>query len=214
MKDPLETLIGQSIPVPELDEEESTNILEDASLKFDVEELLKSIGTKEFRYIYDHVIPVFKKESLEFQRKSCQDILLKIEEVFNFQPIENVDFDNLKDIYQVYDLIKFLHFGYIDFLINYWKEFDIKDLSLITLNKQINNITMSDITWEVILNKVIKDFPIENKLVLNFLMNTEGTVLKNFILDNTRENLIVILVEILKQRIPKEESKNEEDSNN
>ena len=56
------------------------------------------------------------------------------------------------------------------------------------------------INFDLLIDLCINELKITNKLILDFLKNTQKSLLENFIIIETEKNRVEVLVEILKDR--------------
>jgi len=156
--DNIEILAGSSLPLPEQDDPDIEQLNYNASIKFDKTELIDAIGTSSFKEIYTMVINELKQLSIESQRELCLDILNKVKATYEYSFLPYPKLENQIDINNVYDLIKFLNFDYIDFFGDVWRylKTDLKttnikqfceknsDLIIIEIEDQLNSRDLSD----------------------------------------------------------------------
>jgi len=135
--DNLQVLAGSSLPLPEQDDPDQIKLNYEASVEYDGMELVSAIGTMEFKEIYTMVINDMKVLQIVDQRRLCLSILEKVNNTYKFEFLPYPDLDNQFQMNNVYDLIKFLNFDYIDFLGDVWRylktdlrKINIKDFCL------------------------------------------------------------------------------------
>jgi hypothetical protein len=168
--DNLQVLAGSSLPLPEQDDPDQLQLNNEASIEYDGMELIDSIGTPEFKETYMLVINDIKNQEIINQRRLCLGILDKVKEVYEYEFLPFPDLDNQLQMNNVYDLIKFLNYDYIDFFKDIWlylktdlKKTDIKkfcetnkDKIIIELEDQLNSRDLSEMV-SLFLRTYIKD---------------------------------------------------------
>jgi hypothetical protein len=191
-------LLGSSLPLLEVEDDDDGNMEQNASLQYDMLNIVDSIGTSEFKEHYYLAIPRISKESLENQRIFCIKILDKVEEIYDYiLPVKH----SLNEQYQiniVYDFIEFLEFNHIIFLANLWKHFKI-DLRLIDLEQFcIKNID----EFVLLVDEQLKTNPF-SVLITEFLRTYISIKMIKFIIKKTKKDKMIIQLEaqILKGEI-------------
>jgi hypothetical protein len=119
--DNLEILTGSSLPLPEQDDPNQNKLNYEASIEYDGMELVSSIGTSTFKETYTMVKNDIKAQEIVDQRRLCLNILNKVLEVYNFEFLPAPDLDHQLAMNNVYDLIKFLNYDYIEFFGDVWR---------------------------------------------------------------------------------------------
>jgi hypothetical protein len=156
--DNLLVLAGSSLPLPEQDDPDQLQLGNEASIEYDGMELVDSIGTPEFKETYFLVINDIKNQEIVDQRRICLNILKKIKEVYEYSFLPYPELDNQMDMNNVYDLIKFLNYDYMDIFGDIWrylrvdlKKLDVKkfceknsDKIIIELEDQLNSRDLSE----------------------------------------------------------------------
>ena len=127
-QDNLKTLLGASDPLPEVDDEENEEMAEKALNQYMMLEVLSSIGQDNFKEIYNTMIYEIKQLPYEEQYAFCRAILDKIAKEYNFEFSREIDLLTIESIRQIYILIEFIEFNYVDFLSELLKpyNFDFK----------------------------------------------------------------------------------------
>jgi len=113
--DNLKSLAGQSVNLPELDEEETENFIKDSSINYDFTEFLESIGKDNFKEIFYITIPDIIKLESKKQVSFCNEIFGKIKDVYDFEFSKNIYLSEQDDFNEVYNLIRYIEFEYIGF---------------------------------------------------------------------------------------------------
>ena len=118
-------LLGNSIPLPEVDVDENNNdeLTQKNALKgYWFATILNTIGRDVFKSNYLTVIDDIKNESsLKEQKGFCYIILKRIKNVYNFEFPIILEFNNLEQIYDLYEFLEFLEYDYKKFICNIWK---------------------------------------------------------------------------------------------
>ena len=115
------TLLGQTIELPELEEQDDYDVAEGASIDYDILEVLNSIGTEESKSIIQLLLPDIRQYPHDKQVDFCRQILEKAKEQYDYEFPENISIENQDDIDDVYNFLKFLEFNHIDFLASVWR---------------------------------------------------------------------------------------------
>ena len=181
--DNLLVLAGSSLQLPEQDNPDQLQLSNEASIEYDGIELVDSIGTPLFKETYMLVINDLKAQEIVDQRRLCLGILEKVKEVYDYEFLPHPELDNQIDMNNVYDLIKFLNYEYIDFFGDVWrylgtdlKKTNIKqfceknsDKIIIELEDQLNSRDLSEMV-SLFLRTYNKD-----NLIDWFIRSTEKT---------------------------------------
>ena len=114
------TLISSSEPLPEMEDEYDGNdeLIQNAEMQSSFIDIISSIGTEEFEYVYLNSINEIKKYDIKDQISLCLQILDKIKEIYKFEFLTNIEIITIGDVNNVYDFIEFLEFKNIDFLVS------------------------------------------------------------------------------------------------
>ena len=80
------TLISSSEPLPEMEDEYDGNdeLIQNAEMQSSFIDIISSIGTEEFEYVYLNSINEIKKYDIKDQISLCLQILDKIKEIYKF----------------------------------------------------------------------------------------------------------------------------------
>ena len=115
-----ETLIGDSIPLMEVDDDEDSNLnydmISDAEINADFVDILDNFGKEDFKEIFLNLYNEVKSLEIEKQRFLCEKLVDKIYEVYEFDFSPLLTFDNEDDVDKFLKFIEFIEFDYIDFL--------------------------------------------------------------------------------------------------
>lgn len=134
-----ELLLGgvEILPETDADAEEIELTNEKAIYESSKQDIIDSIGTGEFRYVYLAQREDIWKQSIKLQRISVEQILIKISEVYDFEFPEKIPLDTIYDIQKVYPFIEFLEYENHMFLSYVWK-FLKSDLVHLDIEKYCN----------------------------------------------------------------------------
>ena len=123
-------LLGSSIPLLEVDPEESWDIAETAITQYEFLEVVNYIGEPEFKQVYLEVRDDVMAQSLQNKAILCSHILQKFTEVYNFEFPMVIDLTDEKNIAEVFELIEFVEYNYVDFFAKVWKGLKVNLLNL------------------------------------------------------------------------------------
>jgi hypothetical protein len=190
-------LLGSSLPLLEVEEDDDGDMEDNASLQYDLLNCLDSIESEEFKEHYNIVINKIRNETIENQRVFCTKILDKIEEIYNYIPPLKHSLNDQYQINEVYNLIRFLDSPII-FLSNLWTHFNI-DLRKIDVeqfcNEHINEFCL-------LIDEKIKEnnYPL---MITEYLRTNKKVDMIKFIIEKTNKSkmLVELEVQILKGEI-------------
>jgi hypothetical protein len=181
-------LIGESIPLMEVDDEESDlnyDLISNAEIDADFYDILKYFGTDEFKPLFLNLYNEIISLDFERQRELCEKLNSKITQIFEFEFSPTLSFDNQDDISNFLKFIEFLEYDYIDFLSTL-----ISGLDFELLKKDLDKFLT--LYWNTIIKRV-NEFK-ENELILKFLRTNNKEKLYEFIrLRLERDKMLVIL---------------------
>lgn len=123
-------LLGSSIPLLEVDPEESWDIEETAITQYEFLEVVSYIGEPEFKQVYLRVRDDVMTQSLQNRAILCSHILQKFTEIYNFEFPMVIDLTDEKNIAEVFELIEFVEYNYIGFFAKVWKRLKVNLLNL------------------------------------------------------------------------------------
>ena len=187
-----EILLGNSIPIPEIDDEETQNYIDVAEMQYDFLNFINTIGTDEFKSNYYNTIKNILSYSIKDQISFVRDVLNKINDLYDFEFIQKFDLDDLSDFKLLYEFIAFLEFNNVSFLSNFWLMFKDVNILKIDIKKFLNSIN----DFSSLLNQVIQKSEIKNIFILEFLRTNNKENLISFILVNTMKFRAEVLVTI------------------
>jgi len=191
MTDNEKILCGNSLPLPELEEDDDRDVEKDASDEYDMLNIIDNIGTDEFKENYLISIDEIRKQSIENQRIFCTKILDKIKDIYDFIPLEKYSLNEQPQCDGIYKFIEFLEFNNLIFLSNLWHDFKI-DLRKLDIKDFCNE--NSDRFMTLIDNQVkLNNYP---QLVKEFLRTNIKEKMINFIISKTEKERMLIQLEI------------------
>ncbi len=120
----LKVLLGGIDYIPEVDDEENEEMVEDAIKSYFMLEILNSVGEENFKEVYYSMIGDIKQFPMEEQFNFCRSILDKIKEVYNFEFPRQIEVLTEDSVNQIYILLQFIEFNYIDFLAELMKPYN------------------------------------------------------------------------------------------
>lgn len=168
-----ETLIGDSIPLMEVDDEEDSNLnyemISDAEINADFSDIIDSFEKEDFKAIFLNLYDEIESLEVEKQRYLCEKLIDKIYEFYEFEFSPMLTFDDEEEINKFLKFIKFIEFDYIDFLAKI-----VSGLDLNQLKKDLN--LFLTLNWDKIYDSILK-YEANSELISNFLRtyNREGT---------------------------------------
>jgi len=174
MSDYEKILIGESIPLEEVDDEESNlnDMIPAAELNADLTTIINYFGTEEFKGLYLNLYNEIRSFELEKQRELCEKLIIKISENYNFEFFPQLTFDNKNDTEEFFKFIEFLEYDYIDFLSEI-----ISGLDLDLLKKDMNSFLT--LNW--------------NELSLRINSYQKNEIISKFLRTNNKDNLFVFI---------------------
>jgi len=190
--DPERVLLGSSLPIYEVEEDEDRDVVEQASLTYDMMNVITSLGTDNFKSMYIVLMPHIYEQPLDIQRSFCYELLNKVEEVYGYTFPINLDFNSEYSVSDFYKFIEFLEFGTVDFLSKLWAFLPTNNL------KSINIASTCDLNSSLIISKI--DEVVKNnvfsKLVSLFLMSCSKEDLISFIIKKTTKDRMLVYLGI------------------
>lgn len=102
----------------ESEEIEEVDLIRRASNNYDFIQLVNSIGTPEFKPIYENIMN--NEYSIIERHNLAIEILDKVKDVYNIElTLSNTP--SVQEIADVFKFIKFLEYGYVSFIADVWK---------------------------------------------------------------------------------------------
>jgi len=180
-------LIGESIPLEEVDDEESNldDMISAAELNADLTTIINYFGTEEFKGLYLNLYNEIRSFELEKKRELCEKLTSKISEEYDFEFFPKLTFDNENDIEEFFKFIEFLEYDYVEFLSEI-----VFGLDLELLKKNINEFLI--LNWNQ-LSLRINSYK-KNEIISKFLRTNIKSGLYEFIrLRLEKDKMLVIL---------------------
>jgi len=189
-----EILIGRSIPLDEVDDEESNldDLIPIAEIDADFSDIINHIGTEEFKFIFLNLFDEIMNLSFEKKRELCQKLTDKVFEVYNFEFSPLLSFDEEKDIDVFFKFIEFLEYDYLDIIAEI-----ISGLDIDLLKKDTNKFLKQNI-YKIYnnINKLISNKNI-NVLISIFLRTNNKEELLSFLESRmNRDKMLIILTSL------------------
>ena len=149
--DNLKVLMGHSVSPLEMDDEELEGQQEDASLQYDILELVDAIGEPDFKEVYISIINNITSLPIPMQRFICQKILTKVSEVYEYEFLPHPQLDHQLSMNNVYQLIEFLNYDNISFFGDVWKFLKVylRDLDLETYCSKNGDNIISEVEEQI-----------------------------------------------------------------
>ena len=194
MSDYEKILIGESIPLEEVDDEESNldDMIPAAELNADLTTIINYFGTEEFKGLYLNLYNEIRSFELEKQRELCEKLIIKISENYNFEFFPQLTFDNKNDTEEFFKFIEFLEYDYIDFLSEI-----ISGLDLELLKKDINEFLT--LNWNQLVLK-INSYQ-KNEIISKFLRTNNKEGLYDFIRSRLEKDKMLVILNSLEREM-------------
>ena len=194
MSDYEKILIGESIPLEEVDDEESNlnDMIPVAELNADLTTIINYFGTEEFKGLYLNLYNEIRSFELEKQRELCEKLIIKISENYNFEFFPQLTFDNKNDTEEFFKFIEFLEYDYVDFLSEI-----ISGLDLELLKKDINECL--SLNWNQLVLK-INSYQ-KNEIISKFLRTNNKEGLYDFIRSRLEKDKMLVILNSLEREM-------------
>lgn len=194
MSDYEKILIGESIPLEEVDDEESNldDMIPEAELNADLTTIIKFFGTEEFKGLYLNLYNVIRSFELEKQRELCEKLISKISELYDFEFYPMLTFDNEDDIEIFLKFIEFLEYDYVDFLSEI-----ISGLDLELLKKDLNKflkLNLKQLSLRINLYQ-------KNEIISKFLRTNNKSGLYKFIRSRLEKDKMLVILNSLEREM-------------
>lgn len=185
------TLLGDSLPLYEVEEDFDRDVAEEASLRYDMISVLNSFGGGDFESVYMSLMPHIAEQPIDTQRKFCYELLNKIEKIYHYTFPINLDFVGEYSISDLYKFLEFLEFDYIDFLAKVWKllAVDLKTMDIADYCKSNSELVISKVEQAL-------QFEVVSKLVSLFLRTYTKEYLIEFIVEKSTKDRMLIFLKI------------------
>ena len=194
MSDYEKILIGESIPLDEVDDEESNldDMIQSAELNADLTTIINYFGTEEFKGLYLNLYNEIRSFELENQRELCEKLISKISDNYDFEFYPMLTFDNENDTGEFFKFIEFLEYDYIDFLSEI-----ISSLDLELLKKDINEFLI--LNWSQLRLK-INSYQ-KNEIISKFLRTNNKEGLYDFIRSRLEKDKMLVILNSLEREM-------------
>lgn len=163
----LELFLG-AIDVPPEEADNDTEALESheerAEYLYAAEDIINNIGESDFKEIYKVSIDVLRKQSFRRQQKTVEQIIDKIETIYDFRFPEKVELNTIYQLNRFYEFIEFLEYDSSVFLSYVWR-FIKKNIVKINI-KEYCEINKDKIIKEV--EEQLESHP-QNEIITIFL---------------------------------------------
>jgi len=188
--DPEKILLGSSFPLYEIEEDFDRDVEKEASLKYDLLNIVNSVGTDDFKDCYLMSINSIKDSSIDIQQVFCNELLEKVREIYDYEFPVKLDFSE-STILDFYKFMEFVEFDYLDFLSKLWRIMsqDLKSLHVVDFCRS----SSFEIVKEVDDIVETSSFP---KLVSIFCRTYTKDNLVEFIIKKTVRDRMLIVLEI------------------
>lgn len=196
MSDYEKTLIGDSIQLMEVDDEESEDIIRTAEINADTGLILDNIGKDEFKEIYMNLSNEIKSLELEKKRELCEKILDKIYEVYDFEFTPKIEFNDEKTIEDFLKFIKEIEYDYIEFISSI-----IIGLDLTLLRKNTDLFIQQNIDKIFINIETLNEKGIISGILSNFLRTNSKSGLIEFFTSRFNRDKMMIILNIMEKEI-------------
>jgi hypothetical protein len=191
-------LIGLSIPLMEVDDEESSlnsEMIYNAEKNADIEDIIENFGKEEFKEIYLNSYNEIKSLDLESRRYLCQKLLEKTYELYSFEFTPKLEFSNDEEIDEFLKFIEYLEFDYIDFLSKIFKGFDLN------LLKKDPDTFLNTYIDEIILRSLEESFSL---LISNFFRTNNKYNIIEFLKSKIEKDKMLLILRIMERGIENE----------
>lgn len=181
----LKTLIGLSIPTPEVEDDlDDEQLVDKAIAQYDYMNVLSTIGNEDFREVYTCFKNVIILQEHQDQINFCRALIQKVEEVydFTFQPID-YDYESPVDFYE---FIEWLEYDNDEFLFQLFDGLINNNLYMINITQTVND------EWTNI-EKKIMSINMANRFKTEFIRTNNKENLISFIVKNTEKNRSLII---------------------
>jgi len=188
----LKTLIADSEPLPEMNGEYdgTDELIDTAEMNSSFIDIIESIGTLDFMYIYSNIINYIKTLKIEDKITLCLKILERVKEVYGFEFLEKIDISSEEDVMDVLEFIEFLEFNHIDFLVNLLTGM-VKDIR----NEPVRMIL--DKNWLEVESRILKEN--FSRLISLFLRTNNKEDLLDFLTSKATKNKAIITMKLFER---------------
>src|SRR4030043_345591 len=186
--DPQRILSGSSLQLIEVEEDDDKDIVVETNFEYVCLEILKSIGTDDFKSIYTLLMPETRGFPIHQYLSFCRDILSKIDEVYEFQ-FTNLLVENEEDCTEVLKFLEFLEYDHIDFLKDLFSKLGEDPI-------KIKNIDQFLETNKEKIDQFTNTLLYESKLVLEFLRIYTWDALKRYLNKIIEKDVVEVSIEL------------------
>ena len=186
------TLISSSQPLPEMEDEYDGNdeLIQNAEMQYSFIDIISSIGTEEFEYIYLNSINEIKTYDIKDQISLCLQILDKIKEIYKFEFLTTIDIISIDDVNNVYDFIEFLEYKNIDFLVSLFAGI------VLDIRKEPVRMIL-DNNWLEIESRILKGH--FSQMISLFLRTNNREELLDFLTSKATKSKILITINLFER---------------
>jgi len=188
MKDPQKVLIGSSLPLIEVEEDDEQLSIEETNFEYVCLEILKSIGTDDFKSVYTLLIPETRGFPVHEHLAFCRDILSRIDEVYEFQ-FTNLLVENEEDCTGLLKVLEFIEYDHVEFLTDLFSKLGEDPIKVKNLDQflEINKEKIDQFT---------NTLGHESRLVLEFLRTYNWDALKRYLNKIIEKDAVEISIEL------------------
>lgn len=197
MDENIKYLLGNSIPIPEVDIEDQENRVQDSENDYILYSIISTIGTPQFQSIFTLDYNLLLKLDFEKGAAFARQIIDAISRTYSIDFELNIN--TSQDILDVYQLIRFIEYDHVNFLVEVFYNFKEKLKTQQDLEKILYNDSAS------LIEQCIKYSPGTN-LISKFFREYENIDILTLLSSMLLKSKFLIWIEIsLKQyKEPKE----------
>jgi hypothetical protein len=186
--DPQRILSGSSLHLIEVEEDDDKDIVVETNFEYVCLEILRSIGTDDFKSVYLLLIPETRGFPIHQYLSFCRDILSKIDEVYEFQ-FTNLLAESEEDCTGALKFLEFLEYDHIDFLTDLFSKLGEDPIKVKNLDQflEINKEKIDQFT---------NTLAHESRLVLEFLRTYNWDALKRYLNKIIEKDAVDISIEL------------------
>lgn len=191
-------LIGRSIPLDEVDDEESNlnDMIPIAEMEADFIDVIDNFGKEEFKFIFLNVLNELQNIEFEKQRELCEKLNEKVFEIYNFEFTPQLVFDDQEDINNYLNFIAFLEYDYVDIISEI-----ISNLDLNLLRRDTNKFLLDNFEKIIInINNLIQNEKIIG-LISIFLRTNNKDGLYQFMDSRLRKDKMLIILHAMERNM-------------
>lgn len=186
-------LIGESIPLDEVDDESNLeDMIPSAELNADMSTIINYFGTEEFKGLYLNLYHEIRLYKIKDKRELCEKIIDKISDMYDFDFFPKLVFDDENDIENFLKFVEFLEYDYINFLSEI-----ISGLDLELLKKDVNKFL--DLNWSQ-LSLRVNSYQ-KNEIISKFLRTNNKNGLYEFIRSRLEKDKMLVILNSLEREM-------------